>query len=550
MKLGIWTAIAACGLLVFSACQQPFQDSGTAPAASSSGARALGSADFLKANGKSVRNNSGSGSIVALRGTNIGGWLVMENWMNPVDAVDQKIMRSVFSSRFGDATRDSLLKTYEDNYFTLADFDSCKAMGMNVLRLPFTYMNLLDNNGNLMASSWNRLDWFVNNASARGMYVILDLHGAIGSQNGADHSGDTSGANLWSSSANQDKTVWLWQQIAARYNGNAAVAGYDLLNEPTGGSGGLTGSMQWNFYNRLYQAIRAIDPNHMIIMESCWEANNLPNPSQYGWTNVMYEYHNYCWGADNDYAKQTAFTDSKVNAVNAANYNVPTYIGEFTVFQSIAAWEYTLAKYNAQGWSWTTWAYKATGSNNSWGIYNHNPPKVAIYSDSAATIQSKWFQVGLGNAWKYTPISDVVSKYLQQAPATKSIALRASANNLIVCADNAGASPLVANRAAVGGAWESYTLLTNSDGTVSFISQANSQVVCAENGGASPLIADKAAVGGSWEAFDLINNGDGTVSFKSRANGLYVCADLNLGGQLIANRTTIGGWEKFTIIYL
>ena len=39
----------------------------------------LGATDFLKANGKFLRNNSGTGDIVTLRGTNLGGWLTHED---------------------------------------------------------------------------------------------------------------------------------------------------------------------------------------------------------------------------------------------------------------------------------------------------------------------------------------------------------------------------------------------------------------------------------------------------------------------------------------
>ena len=367
------------------------------------------STDFLKTNGKTLRNNSGAGSVITLRGANAGGWLVQESWMCPTDAVDQKTMISTFTSRFGAATKDSLIKTYEDNWWTTADFDNCKNLGMNVLRLPFTYMNLLDSNGNLLSNAWTRLDWFVSNCNSRGIYVILDLHGAPGSQNGADHSGDTSGANLWTSTANQDKTVWLWQQIATHFKGNAAVAGYDLLNEPTGASG----TTQWNFYDRIYRAVRAIDPDHVIFIEATWEPTNLPSPSQYGWTNVVYEYHNYCWNADNDFNTQKAFTDSKVNGVNAANYNVPTFVGEFTCFTNMNTWDYDLKTYNAQGWSWTTWTYKTVGGGN-WGLYNGTPSKVYIGSDSSSTIQSKWSTVGTASTFtKNTNLCNTFSTYVK-----------------------------------------------------------------------------------------------------------------------------------------
>ncbi|MFQ7172940.1 MAG: cellulase family glycosylhydrolase [Thomasclavelia ramosa] len=51
------------------------------------------------------------------------------------------------------------------------------------------------------------------------------------------------------------KTIKLWEAIAARYNGNEWVAGYDLLNEP----GGALGTEQFEVYDRIYKAVRAID---------------------------------------------------------------------------------------------------------------------------------------------------------------------------------------------------------------------------------------------------------------------------------------------------
>src|SRR3984885_10872026 len=82
------------------------------------------------------------------------------------------------------------------------------------------------------------------------------------------------------------------------------------------------------------------------------------------------------------------------------------------------------------------------------------------------------------------------------------IALRAHANNMYVTADNAGASPLIANRTAIG-TWETFQLIQNPGGTVSLLALADNRYVTAENAGASPLIANRTAVG-TWEQFDLI----------------------------------------------
>ena len=372
---------------------------------------ALGSNDFLKVNGTQIRKQKGTGDIVYLRGTNAGGWLVQEDWMNPTNASDQKTMMTTLANRFGASKRDELVSTYENNYWTTQDFDNCAEMGMSVIRLPFTYMNLCDDNGNLKSNAFDRLDWFVQNCSQRGMYVILDMHGAFGSQNGMDHSGEINdGKQLYYNQSNKDKTLNLWKKIAEHFKGNPAVAAYDILNEP-GIKAAATYSLHWDFYNEIYNTIRSKDSNHIIIMESCWDADNLPRPSQYGWTNVAYEYHYYPWSAQNSSDAQKSYFSSKVSDIANHNYGVPTFVGEFTCFEQAEGWKAAMSTFNGQGWHWTTWSYKVTG-NSSWGIYNHNPEKVDIYNDSADTIKNKWSAVGTANGWKNDKIYNLVKPYL------------------------------------------------------------------------------------------------------------------------------------------
>jgi hypothetical protein len=125
------------------------------------------------------------------------------------------------------------------------------------------------------------------------------------------------------------------------------------------------------------------------------------------------------------------------------------------------------------------------------------------------------------------------------------VSLRAHANGLYVTADNAGASPLIANRTAVGG-WEQFDLIAVGS-NVALRAHANGLYVTADNAGASALIANRTAVGG-WETFTLVHNADGSTSLRALANNLYVTADNAGASALIANRTAIGGWESFDVI--
>ena len=559
---------------------------------------ALGSNDFLKVNGTQIRKQKGTGDIVYLRGTNAGGWLVQEDWMNPTNASDQKTMMTTLANRFGSSKRDELVSTYENNYWTTQDFDNCAEMGMSVIRLPFTYMNLCDDNGNLKSNAFDRLDWFVQNCSQRGMYVILDMHGAFGSQNGMDHSGEINdGKQLYYNQSNKDKTLNLWKKIAEHFKGNPAVAAYDILNEP-GIKAAATYSLHWDFYNEIYNTIRSKDSNHIIIMESCWDADNLPRPSQYGWTNVAYEYHYYPWSAQNSSDAQKSYFSSKVSDIANHNYGVPTFVGEFTCFEQAEGWKAAMSTFNGQGWHWTTWSYKVTG-NSSWGIYNHNPEKVDIYNDSADTIKNKWSAVGTANGWKNDKIYNLVKPYLSGTVtstggsttddsdnnSTSGVATLYEHSNYggwavsleegsydykVTIYDDEGfkgkSKEFTSDASYVGDEMNdktssikiekinnqtstttSYNTVKLPNGKYSIKSVVNEKYVAAENGGSDPIVANRDNYSGSWETFYIVNNDDGTVSIKADANNKYICAVLDEENQLTPRSDSISTWEKFKI---
>jgi hypothetical protein len=131
-------------------------------------------------------------------------------------------------------------------------------------------------------------------------------------------------------------------------------------------------------------------------------------------------------------------------------------------------------------------------------------------------------------------------------PTSTVVSLRSRANGRYVCAESAGAQPLVANRTAIGG-WEQFDLVDLGGGNVALLAHANGRYVCAESAGAQPLIANRTAVG-PWETFQLLHNPDGSVSLKAQADNEYVCAESAGAQPLIANRTAIGTWEQFDLV--
>lgn len=513
---------------------------------------AMSSTDFLKTSGTLIKNNSGTGSVVNLRGTNLGGWLLQEPWMSPCSVVDEWTLRETLTSRFGEATKESLIKGYQDAWLQASDLDNIKNMGMNFVRVPILYLELMDKYGNWKSNAWTKLDWLVSECSARGIYVLLDLHGTFGGQNTFDNCGQAnSDPQLWKNTQYQDRTVALWQGIATHFKGNPAVAGYDLLNEPD-----RVGKDQLNaFYNRLYQAIRQIDPDHIIFMEAAWDWNQLYAPSVYGWQNVVYELHYYAMSGSqaSDWNAQNNLIDSALQGIRDHQnmWNIPVNAGEFCVFDFMDLWAKFLNGLNSLNVSWTNWTYKVSSNYGNWGYFNNNTnPVPNINSDSATTIASKWSKFNTANFRANTAFQDLVKQYTTgggtNPPQGTWSSLKAGANGNYISADNYGNDPLVANRTTVGD-WEKFQVINNSDGTISLLSKINNKYVCADLNQSTKLVARSTTIS-TWEKFKKVTQADGTVALQAMANNQYVCTDLNQGSVLYANRASVGGaWEVFTI---
>ncbi|MCR5255285.1 MAG: cellulase family glycosylhydrolase [Acetatifactor sp.] len=572
-------AIALGGVMVLTMAMSPIEGVTLKAQAAS-----LTSSDFLKANGKVLRKNYGTGDVVQLKGTNAGGYLVQEFWMTPTvnsDGVNCEMdIYNKLTQRFGESSMRTLVNTYQNAYWTETDFDNCAAMGINCIRLPFWYMNFVDFNGNYLDNCFSRIDWFLQEAGERGIYVVLDFHGAPGSQNGSDHSGvdggnDKQGASQFffgnNAYNNQQLYYDIWYKIATRYKDNPTVAGYDLLNEPyctyrynSSYSADELHSILWSIYDIAYDVIRSVDQNHVIIMEATWDPVDLPNPSTYGWENVMYEYHNYLYDDyDNAAGNQITNMQNKLNKITEANYNVPSYMGEFCYFNNTSAWTEGLQLLNDFGINWTTWTYKVISEYGNWGLYNQNVASTNVSTDSYNNILSKWSNVGssymnstLVNAIRGYFTSAAVnpdgssgsgsSNFAQASIADGNYYFKAVDSGKVVCADNTGNDPLKANRDAYGGAWETISLVNNSDGTVSFKSGANSKYVCAVIDEQNQLLARSASIG-TWEKYNIYQVTDTQFAIKAVANGKFVTDDHNNSNTLKASSDSVSGWEVFNI---
>ena len=356
---------------------------------------------LVQAYGRSLYD--ADGNALQLIGVNAGQILVQEGWMSPFaleplknedgsyvkddgdniqypEFTEEELRKALAENpNLQDYDPEELLQYYYSCFFTEEDFRIIKEdLGMNTIRLPFYWRNILNDDLSLKreAEAFAYLDWFVSNAAKQELYVVLDLHGAPGSQSGYEHSGDTSqGAQLWRNEDYMNATVALWDYISQHYTEKAPelgrwIAAYDLMNEPTYNTKGVTTKGCWEVFDKIYDVIRENGDQHVIAMEGCWDFSSLPDPADYGWENVMYEYHWYNWWPDIvTYEMFWAYQDT-FNI--GRDYDVPVLIGEFTCFEDKQAWDKELSLFDQRNYSWTIWNYKTTVTGwwtSSWGVY-------------------------------------------------------------------------------------------------------------------------------------------------------------------------------------
>ena len=419
---------------------------------------------FVTADG--IRLLDHNGNPMGLMGTNLGGWLVQEQWLCPTETgreIAQLDIYLTLYNRFGEDKAKELIGVYEDNWVTEQDFANIKNLGLNCVRIPFTYMNLMDPlvyddstskwvvkdyaDLTMKEDAFDRLDWALEMCEKYQLYAILDMHGAVGSQSGQDHTGDISEkvGRLWRDDeigeTCREKTKELWVTIAERYKNNVWVAVYDLMNEPGvatlnagGGKSQTTTKQTWEYFDELIIAIREVDPNHVISVESCWSIWDLPKPSKYDWENVIYQFHHYNWASGNQL--NSAYYNSQVGQLdNLSKRDYPVLIGEFNVWPDThpdkykhnqnsdqteaQAWAGVMELYTGKGWSFTTWTLKHAAGYSSWGLYNFNESTLKnkqanIYTDSAETIAEIWALHNSSNYHENTDLTNCIKPYLDK----------------------------------------------------------------------------------------------------------------------------------------
>lgn len=200
----------------------------------------------------------------ALRGVNLGGWLVLEKWMTPglfagTNAVDEWTFMQLPGAR-------EKLREHQRTFIRETDFRWLRDHGVELVRIPVGYW-VLDGDAPYV-SCVGRLDWAFRMAEKYNLKVLLDLHGAPGSQNGNDHSGRVGAADWYRVTQFRERTIEVCEQLARRYRDSTAFWGLELLNEPRV----LPFQLKLrSFYRRAFRRVsQIVRPGTRIVMNDAF----------------------------------------------------------------------------------------------------------------------------------------------------------------------------------------------------------------------------------------------------------------------------------------
>jgi hypothetical protein len=343
-------------------------------------------------------------STCDLRGLALGGWFVPEKFINiqgwhtpdmPKDQNHPDAEGTIYageenvpdmcqlSKKLGREELDARMKRHLANFITEDDFKYIAKTGVNTLRIPIAYWNVIEDPYDLYAPiqpsvSLAHLDNAMNWAEKHDLAVILDLHASPGSQNGWEHSGCSGKAGLFNggnAKKNQELSVEVVEKLAERYAKHQALLGIQVVNEPTG----YKLSTLTQLYKDSYDAIRKHSKEAWVVVYAHNADRAMPLNS-YELHNLVLDKHEYaCFGDGRSgppgqtYEHHTQVVETWKKNLDKMNHLFPTILGEWSLCHGggsalkLADWN----KIQQDAWQKSTvgsvfWTYKTMTDNARW----------------------------------------------------------------------------------------------------------------------------------------------------------------------------------------
>jgi len=341
------------------------------------------------------------GAPIRLRGVNLGGWLIMEGYMMAGRNIPEKAFREGFEKALGKAALEEFTRSFRDTFITEEDIKTIKRWGANCVRIPFNYrlIEFEDRPFSLNEEGLSYLNRAVEWCGKHGLYCILDMHAAPGSQNSGWHADSCGKPELFTNDFNIDRYLRLWHFLAELYRDSSAVAGYDVLNEAVVPF--LKESSLKDLYIRVTKEIRDADKKHIIFLEGNFWAQRIDFLGRPEDQNTVYSIHTYAPLDFTHHYKPGLYYPGRVYSMTwnkerfamlakpylmfAKHNNVPLFMGEFGVnardghYGEIKWVSDMIEIFKGKNMHWAYWTYKTVANYICPdGVYRYldNPPWV------------------------------------------------------------------------------------------------------------------------------------------------------------------------------
>ncbi|KAF2876534.1 glycoside hydrolase superfamily [Massariosphaeria phaeospora] len=339
-----------------------------------------------------------------LRGVNLGSLFVVEPWMmmRKWESMGCGSLKSELEcvSKLGQETADKAFRDHWETWVTEQDMDEIKKYGLNTIRVPLGHW-IVESTVQKPGEQFPRggmayLDRLASWATAKQLYVILDLHGAPAAQTPQQPSTGqfVSTAGFFEPDRFNQAYAFL-QAMTEHIHTNAAyntTGTIQVLNEPVRDYSQAPLLLQ--YYATAYEKIREVEKKLGVskdkrltvqFMDKTWGAGN-PKDVMSGKHGVAYDNHRYLKYAPVQHTKESYLSTSCGDSFGEAG-NTPIVIGEWSLgvessVEKTAEWEPTREQNKAFYTKW--WA-----------------AQVVAYEKQAGWVFWSW-KTQLGGDWRWS----------------------------------------------------------------------------------------------------------------------------------------------------
>ncbi|KAH7311607.1 glycoside hydrolase superfamily [Stachybotrys elegans] len=235
-------------------------------------------------------------NVDKIRGVNLGCQFIVERWMAEDSWARMGCQNYndewACTEGIGQAAADKAFDTHWDTWTTEDDIKEIAWIGLNTIRIPvgfWIYEDLVWDSEYYPRGGLPYLDRLVGWCKKHGIYVIIDLHGAPGSQSPNEQfTGHSIPVPEFYTAENYERALKFLERMTNRIHTNAnytTVGMLQVLNEPvrTAAFRDKAADMIENFYPQAYQRITDMEESlsvakadrlHIQFMGTSWGAGN------------------------------------------------------------------------------------------------------------------------------------------------------------------------------------------------------------------------------------------------------------------------------------